>query len=112
MLKKRGEYLKTMEREVKTSWKELIKAFVSSDSRLEEQNSEEIIEFNNKYSKILSQSRSDISSLEAMLDHPDVKISRQKRRPERKQSKRDRTKEHAIEHRNQGNNVIDKEIER
>ena len=112
MFKKRGEYLKTMEREAKTSWKELIKAFVSSDSQLEEQNSEEIVEFNNKYSKILLQSESDISSLEAMLEHPDIKVRRQGRRTERRQSRRAETKQPTIENRSQIDKTSDKEIER
>lgn len=112
MFKKRGEYLKTMEREAKTSWKELIKAFVSSDSQLEEQNNEEVIEFNNKYSKILSQSKSDISSLEAMLDHPDVKVRGQGRRTERRQTRRTRTKQPTMENISQRDKDVDKEIER
>lgn len=101
-----------MEREAKTSWKELIKAFVSSDSQLEEKNNEEIIEFNNKYSKILSESKSDISSLEAMLNHPDVKVMGKGRRTERKQSRRTRAKEPTIQNRDQRNDELDKEIER
>ncbi len=111
MFKKRGENFKIMEREVKTSWRELIKSFISSDSDLEKQENEEEIKFRNKYSKILSQSESDISSLESMLDHPDIKVKGKGRRQERNQT-RVRTKEHTTETRNQIVNETDKEIER
>lgn len=73
-------------RDVKTSWKELLKAFISSDSDLEKQENEEEIKFNNEYSAILSQSNSDISSLEEMLEHPDIKV-KGRRKQVRKQSR-------------------------
>lgn len=111
MFKKRGENFKIMEREVKTNWKDLIKSFISSDSDLEKQENEEEIEFNKKYSKILAQSESDISSLEAMLEHPDIKVKGKARRQGRNQT-RIRTNEHAVGTRNQIVNEADKEIER
>ena len=111
MFKKRGENFKIMEREVKTSWRELIKSFISSDSDLEKQENEEEIKFRNKYSKILSQSESDISFLESMLNHPDIKVKGKGRRQGRNQT-RVRTNEHVTEARNQIVNETDKEIER
>ena len=104
--------MKAMEREVKTSWKDLLRAFVSSDSELEKQEDEEEIKFNRKYSKILSQSRSDISSLEAMLEHPDVKVRGQGRTTQRSRTRRTRTREPAMENRTQQVQEEDKEIER
>lgn len=103
--------MKTMEREVKTSWKDLLRAFISSDSELEKQEDEEEIKFNKKYSKILSQSRSDISSLEAMLEHPDVKVRGQGKRTQRSKTRKTKTRELAMENRTQQVQE-DKEIER
>lgn len=98
-------------REVKTNWKELLKAFVSSDEKLEQENKEEEIEFNREYSKILSESRSDISSLEAMLEHPDVKVKGKGRRPRREQT-RLTTKERAMDAKGEKAHEEDREIER
>ncbi len=97
-------------RETRTSWKELLKAFISSDTELEKQESEEEIEFNREYSSILSEARKDINSLEAMLEHPDIKL-RSKKRQVRKQD-RLRTKGQVIKDSSQKTIEDDKEIER
>ncbi len=61
-------------REVKTSWKELMKAFISSDEKIEEQINEEENEYNEKYSSELEESKRSIDRLEKMLEHPDIKV--------------------------------------
>lgn len=100
-----------MEREPKTNWRELIKAFISSDGELEKQENEEEIEFNRRNIEILSKSRKDISSLEAMLEHPDVKVKGKERRSQRNQT-RFKTKEAVLENREKTVSKADKELER
>ena len=112
MFNKRGENFKAMEkREVKTSWKDLIRAFISSDDELEKQDSEEESKNKKKYSKELSQLQSNIGSLEEMLDHPDVKVRGKERRKSRSQS-RIETKENVTYNREESEDRDEQDIER
>lgn len=89
--------------EKKTAWKELLKSFFSSDEQLEEEKDREEIEFNREYSDILSKTKSEVSSLEEMLHHSDIKVTKRPRRTKREQTKLQereavfRGKEHEID---------------
>lgn len=73
--------------EKKTAWKELLKSFFSSDEQLEEEKDREEIEFNRKYNDILNKTKSEVSSLEEMLHHSDIKVTKRPRRTKREQTK-------------------------
>lgn len=73
--------------EKKTAWKELLRSFFSSDEQLEEEKDREEIEFNREYSDILKQTESEVSLLEEMLHHKDIKVSRRPRRTKREQTR-------------------------
>lgn len=104
---------KTQLKEKKTDILGVFKSFFAPDEKLVQENSKEEIEFNSKYSDILAKAQSEIDSLETMLEHNDINISRgkTKRSTTRKQT-RLRTKEPNINNRNQIISEIDKENER
>ena len=100
-------------REVKTSWKELLKAFVSSDDQLVKKENKEKSEFDRENSKILAQAERNIESLERMVTPPgdEPKSKKQGRRQTREQT-RARAKTPAMQDREQSVREEDKELER
>lgn len=100
-------------REVKTSWKELLRAFFSSDDQLEEKENKEKSEFDKENSKILAQAKRNIASLEQMVTPPsdEPKAKKQGRRQTREQT-RARTKTLAMQDKEQTVREEDKELER
>lgn len=95
-----------------TDFKGLFKAFFSPDDEIVKVDSEEEINFKREYSKILSQTKSDIDSLEANFKYPDLKV-REKAKKTGRTKQELKTKGTTLEtNKNQIVHKEDREIER
>ncbi len=97
---------------MKTSWKDLLKAFISSDSESGKQESEEEFKFDIENREILARSRKNIENLETMFKRPDLSV-KNKGRQVRKQSRlKTKAKEQTMENSTRTPDRNDEEIER